>query len=596
MSIRSLEKRLDRANTKVSSSEDEIKSLKQDRDAAHQQLAIAYINSEELQREDEGVRDDLERVRVQLGKVTRQHQKQVEKLTYQELELRQKIERREKAVKDMSFLAKELWNTRSAIASCEKADPTTSAPTEGKQEDKKRKASMSCKSSHLSSLDTAQNSHGHSQAQTSESRAAKVSGRRTQSTSRASINVAKDVDDNDADSTTHLDLSGIYGYELSKDATYLSFMEGDEIAKLKKILEQDKAQLAKYSDDRPERISVARSSPRKAAVPRKSSLKDLNSRSKNQRVQYQDEDLSKQISIDDSNDQGRSGSRFHVIRDDNPLSTELNLDGSEKDETRQTVNSQRSDHRRRRSSLDQTENMTSALILPDITLSDAAFAAHTENAATAGNASQPLPVTETSKIHATVTRPTPVSSRLQPADVEDPTIRPAQSPAVALATVLHTLQSELAHLRNQLNNQEALYRQHDPALSKRKRKAVYERIRKLLAQIEVRSDQIYALYDVLEGQKESGMEMQEGEVEVTLQKFGLFGFETSGHGKKTKESARMEKKQESAGGVDGAGDDESNASEADQENDGPEAPWEGFDNTGTHTLESLRALGARVAA
>ena len=73
----------------------------------------------------------------------------------------------------------------------------------------------------------------------------------------------------------------------------------------------------------------------------------------------------------------------------------------------------------------------------------------------------------------------------------------------------------------QLSQQEALYNQHDPALSKHKRKIVYARIQKLLVAIEARMDQIYALYDVLEGQKTSGQMMKEEEVEVTLQNLGI---------------------------------------------------------------------------
>jgi len=82
--------------------------------------------------------------------------------------------------------------------------------------------------------------------------------------------------------------------------------------------------------------------------------------------------------------------------------------------------------------------------------------------------------------------------------------------------VLKGFEDEVSVLRTQLAEHYAIYHQHDPSLSKRKRKAVHEGILALLAAIERRSDEIYALYDVLEGQKESGQLMLEGEVEVTL--------------------------------------------------------------------------------
>jgi hypothetical protein len=47
------------------------------------------------------------------------------------------------------------------------------------------------------------------------------------------------------------------------------------------------------------------------------------------------------------------------------------------------------------------------------------------------------------------------------------------------------------------------------------------KIEKLLKDIDLKADQIYALYDVLEGQKQNGHEMTEQEMEVTLQSIGI---------------------------------------------------------------------------
>ena len=122
-----------------------------------------------------------------------------------------------------------------------------------------------------------------------------------------------------------------------------------------------------------------------------------------------------------------------------------------------------------------------------------------------------------------IPKPIPVSERMPEATPyeEEPTMRPSQPPALALATVMKGLEDELAHLKLQLSQYQTLCNQHDPSLSKRRRKCVHQKIESLLQAIDVKSDQIYALYDVLEGQKTDGHEMNEREIEVTLQSIGV---------------------------------------------------------------------------
>lgn len=201
--------------------------------------------------------------------------------------------------------------------------------------------------------------------------------------------------------------------------------------------------------------------------------------------------------------------------------------------------------RSRRRGLD-AENMTSAFIVPDITIRNPVVDSqpvpeltneardvlnglakhdgqnctvckraishdeHHEHDATARQAI---------KIH----KPIPVSERMTKSSPyeEEPTIRPAQAPGLALAVVMKGLEDELAHLKIELARHQALYNGHDPALSKRKRKSVYRKIETLLRAIEMKADQIYALFDVLEGQKQDGHEISEEEVEITLQSVGI---------------------------------------------------------------------------
>lgn len=152
--------------------------------------------------------------------------------------------------------------------------------------------------------------------------------------------------------------------------------------------------------------------------------------------------------------------------------------------------------RRRRSS---TEGMTSAFIIPDITIQesqglDLGDACIKHNAASC---------TACPPSSAKVEIPTPVAvTDRDLEDVTNATMRPAQPPAEALATVIKNLEDEITHLKMRKEVQNQAYNQHDPALSKHRRLAVKAELARLMALIEKRSDQVYALYDVLEGQKQ----------------------------------------------------------------------------------------------
>ena len=172
--------------------------------------------------------------------------------------------------------------------------------------------------------------------------------------------------------------------------------------------------------------------------------------------------------------------------------------------------------------------MTSAFIIPDITMREPSKQALTQDLEAActyqccdGSANHDrrscticLRVLSGAEVHLTkgtikITKPIPVSERMpEPAPYDDePTIRPSQPPSVALATVLKGLEDELAHLKIRLAQYQAAYEQVDASLGKSKRKALCKKIGDLLRAIDVKADQIYSLYDVVEGQKESGQMM-----------------------------------------------------------------------------------------
>ncbi|KAG5922297.1 hypothetical protein E4U42_005517 [Claviceps africana] len=118
------------------------------------------------------------------------------------------------------------------------------------------------------------------------------------------------------------------------------------------------------------------------------------------------------------------------------------------------------------------------------------------------------------KKRVSVPRPVPVTDRDLTGD--DVTMRPSQSPGHALALVIKGLEDEAEHLQLELTRLQAQYNGRDKAIGRRDRLHMAESIRTLLKRMEVKNDQIYSLYDVLEGQKAAGQAMTEEEVEMTV--------------------------------------------------------------------------------
>ena len=620
-SIKALQSRLRQASKKLAASEATVKTLTGDRDMAQQQISTAYTNSEELKNESQAVRAEVEAVKAQLARVTRQHQQRIASLVAQENELRGKIERREKAVSEMASLAKELWNTRHALArsastrtasqrktsfiphggEAEAKEPAASrgGPSAGehpreKSVERRQEHSTRARRSNLDDSIAIEKSHPVR-------RVSKASTTRQQQQTHEQTQGYED----DAATQLHFaeELRHVSVEDLERCETYLSFMEGDEVAKLRQVLLEDKARLASSGQDAIDYTTLARNrqTASMSAAPRKSSLKDLTkpASKKQQQVQYQDlsEDMCQTITGDITRPISRASAHRQRIRDDNPRSQVLDFEPeTTKDATRQSMRSARSEHHRRTSTVDDgvhDDNMTSAYILPDITLTgaDLAQSIHPKPA----TADSSIPEDQGRDMHPTkgntrfatkertaISRPIPVSERpVSPTPSNpDPTLRPSRTPSVALALVIQSLETEIARLRAQLAKFEELYHATDPSLSKRRRKAVWARIVKIGDAVERRADQVYALYDVLEGVNLEGL----GDVEITVGELGL-GLDDERvrgggveDGKKTAERDRGE----SDGELDlDVGDEDLSDGNGDGNDD--EDAWEGFENTATQT-------------
>lgn len=240
------------------------------------------------------------------------------------------------------------------------------------------------------------------------------------------------------------------------------------------------------------------------------------------------------------------------------------------------------------------EEMTSAFILPDITICGSFHG--TEHKALSASARNVLDNlcqhdgynctvcsrvasfetenaskrTDTKK-SIRIEKPVPVSDRMPVAGSyeDEPTMRPLVSPGLALATVMKGLQDELAHMKMQLAQYQSMYSKYDMSLGMRKRKAIKAKIENLLKAIDIKADQIYGLYDVLEGQKQSGQELSEEEVEITLENIGV-------------DINALKVKKPRGGDNPGEDDNSGDDSELD-------LPWEGIeDTTGTESVKERR--------
>jgi hypothetical protein len=241
--------------------------------------------------------------------------------------------------------------------------------------------------------------------------------------------------------------------------------------------------------------------------------------------------------------------------------------------------------------------MTSAFILPDITVSipvhatappalseaakkvlDKLCAHNAENCVLCTRILSSS--TDNAKSTVQIAKPIPVSDRMPLAKPyeEEPTLRPSVAPGLALATVIKTLQDELAHAKIQLSQWQSVYAKLDVSLGMRKRKAVKSKIDGLLKEVERKADQVYALFDVLEGQKMAGQELSESEVEVTLMDLGV------DVGKMREEmTMELNKGEEEGQGRKGNGAEE----EGDELESELDLPWEGIeDSTGAQSVRS----------
>ncbi|KAK6859858.1 Spindle pole body protein ppc89 [Apiospora arundinis] len=120
---------------------------------------------------------------------------------------------------------------------------------------------------------------------------------------------------------------------------------------------------------------------------------------------------------------------------------------------------------------------------------------------------QPVPVTDR------IANPEPVEGT---AFEDQPTMRPSRDPAIALAVVIKNIKDELTHIKSKLMAKQTELNELDPSFGRRHRQQLNAEISQLSRLSEMKCEQLYQLYDVVEGQKMSGQQMSQEELEITI--------------------------------------------------------------------------------
>ncbi|KLJ09082.1 hypothetical protein EMPG_15490 [Blastomyces silverae] len=590
-----LQNRLDISTRKISSHETTLKHLTQERDSARTQLGVAYLNLQELKMENDALAQENDELMIQLESLTeypevtdgmRRTQTRDSKINRRDITARDPTEatgtHRTKPARDVNVDAQRQSSDK---IHQDRTQPYSAKDTAARQQKQAEyDALFSLDLSHLTAQQPTKNTK--TRANTAERKLPNTSKQRTK---KAVVEHLNDSELSEGEMGT--ETRGFrYRHGPTNDLTFLSFIDANEIAQLRKTLEEERvARKTRLNRDVTEQSKISNLGLRLSgglahSAPLKPSLKNTASRA------------------------GRTGT---VEMPDFNI-TEQRTTGNTRDLSQRNITNHSTSTAGPRRRQKRAEDMTSALILPDITmhgvtakpgkplkLSEAAQRVLDDVAQHDGkNCSVCKSVMNKNSTHdhsngeghdsIKVTKPVPVSDRMpEPSPYnEEPTMRPSQPPAVALATVLKSLEDELAHLKMQLALQQTMLNKHDASLGKKQRKSVLQTIESLLREIDTKSDQIYALYDVLEGQKENGHEMTQDEVDVTLQSIGLGRVSGKDAGDHTDRRRRDDTKGKGATRV----QDSDSGSEYD------EPPWEGFESTGEVTGRSFSRKAGKASS
>ncbi|PNS21738.1 hypothetical protein CAC42_1592 [Sphaceloma murrayae] len=513
-SLKTTEQRLDRAERKVSVSDIAVKRITQERDSLITQLGVAFYSNEELKEENMqlraevdgleeqketlreevvGLKEEKEELKRSLLESEKAHDGDLRRWAVREAELKARCKSRSVAARERGEVERKKGDVM------DETRPRRSASAQDAQSKIMERVEIEVRKARAEaarqSQIAARKSRGDKSKSRSRSRPREEERLSLPARNEAAGNAERWLDGlSDGSSVSEPEVAvhpkktrrgkdtteaATHGAEdEERDITYLSFLDPSELSSLRKKLEA-------------ERIAAkgqrSTSAPTEGEKTRKSSMKDLLNFDitgrENRNVRVQSPETADCISYSGPQaGSGRSGPDGDVDVDASLMST------ASKRPTRSR----------------SFEEMTSAFILPDITLKDVGKGIRHD-----GKNCLACPGKETTK---TVPMPKPVSDR-DDVDATNMTVRPAEEPRQALARVLKGLQDEVVHLKLELEHKQKEYGRHDPAVGRRRRTEIKERMEELIKEVEKRSEMVYRLYDVLEGQKEG--------IEDTLRSLGL---------------------------------------------------------------------------
>ncbi|KZF26070.1 hypothetical protein L228DRAFT_264501 [Xylona heveae TC161] len=565
-SVKTLEAKLDAADRKAAVAEISVKNLTNERDSAVQQLGVAYYNSVDLQNEVDALTSEkenwesakIDELEKQVKNWETKTSTEIEELTNENRELRNKLEN----TSDLDHVTKENAAIRQALENYESEKVTWSrvkAELVGeierlrhevqakeaalKHEQRARAVAQEVHASNKEERNVAQSKGDTTVLSFIEPdfianlRMKLETERLLAKTGKSDENSVTRPQDNDL--TGRFDVNiGDYPANASDDgathATEASNGTNHVQSNTRRNPVDDVTANSFKSTGRnsTQRSSHSRASSYSGTIPNENEIQDsinlsrLNGENETAKSEIHSQEVSMTGDVEDS-----------IKKIHKQLSHE-NLEQANKKNTlskparRYSDNSIPAGSKRRRG----VEDVTSAFILPDITLAtaprDIETLSEAGHEACNGHAQHDAKnctictrvLTTDGEVKYTSTvkipKPIPVSKRMpEPSkSYPDPTVRPAQSPAYSLATVIKMLEDELAHLRVKLQKYQAFYNAHDASMSKRQRKSIMKKIRILMETAELKADQIYNLYDVVETQ---ASELDDLNLEETLNSIGL---------------------------------------------------------------------------
>ncbi len=539
-SVKQLQEQLNRADRKFGNAEITVKRVVRERDELVTQIGVAYYNNEELKADNEA----LQHNQSTLTALNQELQQEVDALRQENQELQMLVEQiqrsheadaRNRATTEArlkpkadshQLTAREVRQATRRVLEAESSKTAQSKDTryqsegeaarrrslgvldEATQDDLASRIAQEVRKHHDQAAATAtkqnngiaglltrqQDAHSTSRSQQRDAsmQYSASNAKRTASGPTATVD--------DEDTTTHLDFTAMKSRNNSKraslpapakpaprsihgedtrDITVLSHITQDDrnVRNLRQQLEEERIarRHTARSTSAPEGNYQA-----SEAKPRKSSIREAGLGSEAGTERFNLEDL---VRVTKN------------VRVQSPHSSDVFQEPAQQQQSEAGDTSMLSNtSRRRRRAASADEGMTSAFILPDITLHNTAHSGikhDTANCTYCPHVGQPV----------SFPTPVPVTDRTEDLDMTTATVRPSEPPHIALATVIKQFEDEIKHLKIELAVKHRMYSTHDPALAMRRRVDVKDSMDALVVRIERRSNQVYSLYDVLEGQK-----------------------------------------------------------------------------------------------